>query len=419
MRGLSIRRMATAAWAVCLICFVSVHAAGFADGAMPEEQFSRTLHAGTYTDFHTLVPRADGGLIAGGLAYNSSGSDNGILVRYDADGEAVWEQRITGDVIPAAVASGDGVYSGVTYHTSLTYAANPVYENVTGTSTLFSVNEEGEILFSVELDNARASDIRAVPDGGVMVTGWLWGTGNEYAGFLSKYTADGTRAWTVTYPGLIPHALIAAPDGGWVLAGETTPFPETPTDGWMMSTGSDGTEIWRRVFPGTAAFTLLTTPSGGYIVGGSTASLTSYTGFAWIMLTDETGAEIYSSRPGGVAVYDCAEVPGTGYVFAGKWSNSGMLLFVGYDGDDPGMIVRDEADGRLNTVMVAGDTIVAGGWERIASSVKGSIVGYSVPEGPAPTTVPTTLPSPTQTPGCAAAVCCAGIFGAVLLLRRR
>jgi hypothetical protein len=419
MSGLSIRRMAIAAWAVCLICFVSVHAAGFADGAMPEEQFSLTLQAGTYTDFHTLVPLADGGMIVGGLAYNASGPENGILVRYDADGEAVWEQRFTGDVVPAAVVSGDDVYSGITYQTPLTYAANANYENVTGTSTVFFVSGDGEILVSVELDNARASDIRAAPDGGVMVTGWLWDTGDGYAGFLSKYAADGTLAWTVTYPGLIPHALIAAPDGGWILTGATTPLPDTPTDGWMMSIDPDGTETWRRIFPGTAAFTLLGTPDGGYLVGGSTESLMCYTGNAWFMLTDETGAEISSSQPGGVAVYDCAEVPGTGYVFAGKWGNSGMLLFVGYDGDDLGVIVRDETDGRLNTVMVAGDTIVGGGWERIASVVKGSIVGYAVPEGPGPTTVPTSPPSPTQTPGFSAAACCAGIFGTAFLLRRR
>ncbi|KQC04903.1 MAG: hypothetical protein APR53_02615 [Methanoculleus sp. SDB] len=411
--------MAAAAWAVCLICFVSVHAAGFADGAMPEERFFRTLHAGTYTDIHTIVPLADGGMIAGGLAYNSGGVENGILVRYDADGEAVWEQRFTGDVIPAVIESGDGVYSGITYMTPLTYASHAAYENVTGTSTLFSVTGDGDILYVAELDNARASDIRAAPDGGVMVTGWLWVTDDGYAGFLSKYAADGTFEWTVTYPGLIPHALIMAPDGGWILAGATTPLPETPTDGWMLRTGSDGTEMWRQTYPGTAAFTVLDTPAGGYLVGGGTQSLVSYTGDAWFMLTDETGARISSSQPGGVALYDSAEMPGTGYVFAGKWADSGALLFVGYDGGEFGVIVRDDADGRLNTVTVAGETIVAGGWERISSNIKGVIIGYPVPEGPAQTTVPTTLPSPTQTPGFAAAACCAGIFGAALLLGRR
>ncbi|QNF32131.1 T9SS type A sorting domain-containing protein [Adhaeribacter swui] len=87
-----------------------------------------------------------------------------------------------------------------------------------------------------------------------------------------------TKADTLT-------AMLATPDGGYLLAGtsgtnnsasgDKSQGGEGSTDYWVVKMAADGTKLWDKTYGGTAAeklTALVATPDGGYLLGGSSNS---------------------------------------------------------------------------------------------------------------------------------------------------
>jgi len=80
--------------------------------------------------------------------------------------------------------------------------------------------------------------------------------------------------WTFGHDGdNIPYSILQSPDGGYIIAGKTeSAGTEYYSDMWLASTDSDGYVQWEMTFgvtgPNVAARAVLLAPDGGLIVAG-------------------------------------------------------------------------------------------------------------------------------------------------------
>ncbi|NYT06372.1 MAG: hypothetical protein GKC04_08440 [Methanomicrobiales archaeon] len=393
----------------CLLCALPAAAV---DALVPQETLSVTLAEGLYTDLYALAPAPDGGFYVGGLGYRPGSADNALLVRYAPDGTVTWQQRFEGDIVTACVPdTGDGYICTVSESPGMFSAAETA-----GNASVQYLSADGTARFGVPLPGKYASACVPRSGGGCAVAGWSWA---DSSGFLGEYDADGTLIRELTFAGLVPYALAAAPGGGYVLAGATTARADTPTDAWLLAVDASGAELWRREYAGRAAFSLLPLGGGGWLVAGSTESYPSFAGSAWYLAADEEGnGEIVQTE--GLAFYGASPLAGGGYLLAGKWGNSGMLRVIGEDGREGPLTVLNATDGRINALAAMPDgTVLAAGWERSGSSVSGVVRGYIVSAAaPAQETAAATTPASAGTPAAYCAAAGAIALGARLRLRR-
>jgi hypothetical protein len=101
------------------------------------------------------------------------------------------------------------------------------------------------------------------------------------------------------------HAIVEAPDGGFVVAGETTAFTEdtADADAWLLRLTVDGDVRWNRTYGGSKdhgtqqgeiAHNLVRTGDGGYLLAGSTETMTDQTRSTWLVRTERDGRKRWS-----------------------------------------------------------------------------------------------------------------------------
>ena len=133
---------------------------------------------------------------------------------------------------------------------------------------------------------------------------------------LMKLDDDGEVVWERTYAegrASSGGALLAAHDGGFVIAGTIQSDDGDDADVWLLRLDEDGTEQWSRIF-GTSrnefGGRLLGAANGDYIIIGNSvdpsdivadASAAGYAGFdgrsnAYIVRTDKNGNELWARR---------------------------------------------------------------------------------------------------------------------------
>ena len=133
---------------------------------------------------------------------------------------------------------------------------------------------------------------------------------------LMRLDDDGEVIWERTYAegrASSGGALLAAPDGGFVIAGTIQSDDGDDADIWLLRVDEDGTELWSRIF-GTSrdefGGRLLAAANGDYIIIGNSvdpsdivadASAAGYAGFdgrsnAYIVRTDQSGNELWARR---------------------------------------------------------------------------------------------------------------------------
>jgi len=162
-------------------------------------------------------------------------------------------------------------------------------------------------------------DVLLLEDGGYLVVGETAVDGEQEGVvhlLLMKLDDDGDVVWERTYAeerASSGAALLAANDGGYVIAGAIQSDHGSDADIYLLRVDEDGTELWSRSF-GTSwnefGGRLLETADGGYVIVGNSVdpndivadpSAAGYAGFAgrssvYIVRTDEDGNEIWSRR---------------------------------------------------------------------------------------------------------------------------
>jgi predicted secreted protein len=136
----------------------------------------------------------------------------------------------------------------------------------------------------------------ATSDGGYALAGYTGTTGaNSLDGWFVKTDEFGKMEWNQTYKWEEfdrVYSLVETSDGGYALAGETNSFGAGFTDFWLIRTDASGNMLWNKTYGGKGfdrAYSLLATPDGGYAIAGDTDSFNEGKYDVWLIKTDANG----------------------------------------------------------------------------------------------------------------------------------
>jgi len=379
-----------------------------------------TFQKGTYTDLFAVGQTADAGYLLGGFGYGT-GNDSALLIKTDAEGAEQWSAALEGDSVAAVATLDDGGAVVGTYTVDGGFLTVSDWGNATGSSHLVGIDAAGKPVWTVTLEGLRLTELAALPDGGIAVTGWLWKPVGEADAFLGVYDSAGSERWTQTDSGRAAHTLSVAPDSSFIVGGTPRPTIDTPAEAWVMKTDASGTELWTKEMANRSILTSLPV-SGGYLIGGSMTEPYGENGtmiatYAWTAQIDENGAVIWEQQMPGAEIDAMTELTGTGYVLAGRWGSAPQIQIIDYDGNVLDGQVWDAWKGRLSSIAITeSGEIVASGWSGMSGTAEGWMVSLAVlPDAG----TPTATPSQTETPGFVIAGAGAALVIAGLLKRNK
>jgi hypothetical protein len=243
-------------------------------------QWNKT-YGGTNNDWaRALVQTVDGGYALAGTTYSyGAGLEDVWLVKTDASGNAQWNMT----------------YGGTNYDEA---------------ETLVQTSDDGYALAGTTLS---------------------YGDGT-YDFWLVKTDSAGNAQWNKTYAGTNhekAYALVQTADGGYALAGDTTPsFPNISYDVWLVKTDSAGNAQWNKTYGGTnndRAYALVQTADSGYALAGGTNSYGTG-GDSWLVKTDSAGNAQWNKTYGGTNydnAYALVQTVDGGYALAGPTDSYG------------------------------------------------------------------------------------------------
>ena len=356
-----------------------------------------------------LTTGIDGSIYVSG--YNTGpldGQTNGggidaFLTKYSADGTKAWTKLLSssGEDIARALTTG---LDGSVYVSGNSYGSLDGQTNSGGNDAfLTKYSADGAKAWTKLLGTSGTECANALttgPDGSIYVSGYTGGSldGQTNSGgndaFLTKYSADGTKAWTKllgTTALDLAYALTTGLDGSIYISGQTGGSLDGQTnsggnDAFLTKYSADGTKAWTKLLGTSMDDIALTLTTGlddsiyvsGYTTGsldgqtnggGSDAFLTKFTADgtkAWTKLLGTSGIEYAYALTTGLegSIYVSGSTEGAldgqtnsgGYdVFLTKYQDSTVTLRTGTVNADTinNSLVSENIDGGAGT-----DTLV-------------------------------------------------------------
>ena len=227
----------------------------------------------------------------------NSGSTDAFLTKYNADGTKVWTRLL-------GTTTDDRAWALTTDSAGAIYMAGYTYGNLdgqtysgAGDAFLTKYNPDGTKVWTRLLGTSSGDYANALTtgiDGAIYMAGYTYGNldgqtdiGSTYRSnaFLTKYSPDGTKAWTRLLgvsASDYANALTRGTDGAIYMAGYTGGNLEGETnsggnDAFLTKYNPDGPQAWTRLL-GTSstdyAYALTTDSKGAvYMAGGTEGNL--------------------------------------------------------------------------------------------------------------------------------------------------
>jgi len=374
------------------------------------ENLNQTYHIGDYyTDILSVSAANDGGYYLG-ILHDGTLS----LVKTDVEGTELWSTNVTGSEFGSITTLSDG---GCLYVTGL------------GTDTyLCRADQTGKIIYELPLIGIGAGIQPVVISGDtIKFAGWFWETDT---GFTQSFLlSDGTPANDqLSLPeGRIPLSMIMNDDGTYVLVGGATSNPSAiSSEAWIMMIKDGGTVVWNTVIkttstqpeyygPGSTAYALCEGEDGGYFVAGTTSpyNLSTAYGIIWDSMISSNGTVVWEKELRGSVPYGVAKI-GDEYLIVGTGWTAPLWMTVTSAGALMQVVYPDVA-GQFNSVtQVSSGSVVLSGWSYFTGSPDGYLICLT--DGSVPATTSASTPIPVA--GIIFGLCGAGI-AAFLGSRRR
>lgn len=223
-----------------------------------------------------------------------------------------------------------------------------------------------------------ASGMVAAPGGGFVLAGgtYSYGQGRDDV-YIIKIDEDGDTVWTKTYGTPLREQageIKQTPDGGYITAG-ITGLPPNAYDIYIIKMDSLGDSIWTRTYGGTSfdqANSIQLTADGGYVILATTNSFGAGSYDFYLIVTDSIGDTLWTKTYGGGNAdwgRSVAQTPDGGYILAGYTNSFGA-------GSDDIYLVRTDAAGdtlwtktyggvdydRASSLELAGTGYILVGW---------------------------------------------------------
>jgi hypothetical protein len=208
----------------------------------------------------------DGGYVVSGW---TSASGAALLLRMNASGRLLWQK---------------------TYNGPMPVTANSVLSRPGGGYLLVCDAEEDYEILLVITDTSGVETVRHIygsatssrtarggvlcSDGGYLVAGWTDSVGPSDNVYCAKTDRNGALQWQKVYGGADgdkAYAVVAAPDGGYALAGCTASRGNGSSDFYLLKVNSQGTYLWSRTYGAPdedVAYSICRTTDRGYVLAG-------------------------------------------------------------------------------------------------------------------------------------------------------
>ncbi|HMQ48159.1 MAG TPA: caspase family protein [Saprospiraceae bacterium] len=234
-------------------------------------------------------------MLAGFTESIGNGKSDAWLVKIDENGNLVWESAFGGsdyDSFSHLILLPNGILAGIGKRDN--GAKGDIWLTQIQEQTLIQEHQIGKGQYDGVKGVVRSAD------GQIVVAGNTGGSSKSGKGdaFLIKVEPGGRLIWEKSFGDKeweeATH-LIAAPDGGYALAGLTRSNTAGAMDFWLIKTNSAGFQQWQKTYGGKdddVAHTLGCTTDGGFLMGGYSKSYhsgaRSFKGF--FVKTDAGGA---------------------------------------------------------------------------------------------------------------------------------
>jgi hypothetical protein len=151
----------------------------------------------------------------------------------------------------------------------------------------------------------KAYAVIAMPDDGLVVAGNTMSFGTpRYDAWIARLDRSGETIWTRRLGGPEAdhvYALAATADGGVLTVGDTRSAGAGESDVWLARLDSEGEVLWQRLMGdihNDRARTALALADGGFVIGGF-AGMGGSNRDAWVARLDAEGRPIWQRRFGG------------------------------------------------------------------------------------------------------------------------
>ena len=276
-----------------------------------DSEWCRSFGMGRYGGGGYVSMTADGGYILAGSYYAVPDRDM-YLVRVSAAGDSLWSHRYRGssdDYCRVAEQTSDGGFFLAGYR-----AANAQSQQ----GLLLKTDAQGDSLWSVLIGPGGFTDGHQTPDGGYILAGETSGSAPPSDFWLVKTDFVGNVLWQHTYGGVGDDywpAIQLTADGGYVLVGTTASFGAGGQDVWVLRTDAQGDSLWSRTFGGAQtdrSHAVQLTADGGLVIGAHTNSFGAGSDDFWLIRTGANGDSLWSRTFGTANGEWCNDVAVTG-----------------------------------------------------------------------------------------------------------
>jgi len=247
-----------------------------------------------YNEAYSIQQTSDGGYIVAGRTYciRDEGSDDEWrdydfwVLKLTSTGDIEW-QRTYGDYNSEWASSIQQTSDGGYIVAGRTYCIRDEGSDDEWRDYDFWVlklSSAGDIEWQRtygEAENEIAHSIQQTSDGGYIVAGPVTSfdtEGDDYDFWVVKLSSTGDIEWQRTCGGSeidLARSIQQTSDGGYIVAGSTTPFSGAGAIFLVIKLSSAGDIEWQRTYGDSGndeAYSIRQTSDGGYIVAGSTTS---------------------------------------------------------------------------------------------------------------------------------------------------
>jgi len=313
----------------------------------PSIKFEKTFATGNSCS--DVIIAADGGyLLAGNTDSKGAGGLDAYLIKTDANGNLQWDKTFGGsanDNASALTIAPDGGYLLAGSTTSKGAGERDAY--------LIKTDANGNLQWDKTYGGSGsdfAFAIEIAPDGGYLLAGETRSKGAGSAdAYLIKTDANGNLQWDKTFGDSEFDSVVdiaTRADGGYVLAGRTSIKGAENSDAYLIKTDGNGNLQWEKTYGGASfdlAYALTIAPDGGYLLAGSTISKGAGNFDAYLIKTDANGNLQWDKTYGGSEddiAHALTIAPDGGYLLTGSTRSKGA-------GFDDAWLIKTDANGNL------------------------------------------------------------------------
>jgi hypothetical protein len=177
--------------------------------------------------------------------------------------------------------------------------------------------------------------------------------------YLIKTNSSGDALWTKTFGSAIDgtgYSVQQTTDGGYIIAGSISDGTGS-NDVYLIKTNSSGDTLWTKTFGGTEwdnGFSVQQTTDGGYIVAGSTSSYGAGAYDVYLIKTDSNGDTLWTKTIGDInsnSGHCVQQTADGGYIVAGRYDAPDYNAYVYLVKLEPETGIEEETEGSPQFIL--------------------------------------------------------------------